>query len=325
MANFVNKLVQIGVGRESSRGTAVAPGNWVKNMAVSHDDKRNYIQDDSAMGLIMESNDSVVAEEWGEGELSGILSDQNIGYFLLNVFGAVSSATASGETVVYEHTFSLLNSNQHPSLTLEVKNPVEQLKFALAMVETLKIRAEVGKWVEFTVTFKSKKGATASNSVTYADENKFWSKMVTMKLASTLSGLGAASETVIRSFEITFDCSLFMEYKLGSTEPNDINNQVLKIEGNIEAMFGATTLKDLFRNGTLNALQLDVVSPTVIGNAEAPELLIKLARCAFEEFEKSDGKSDMAVQSLKFAGLYSISDSQFGTIVLTNKKANYTT
>lgn len=324
MANFVNKLVEVGIGRESSRGTAVAPGRWVKNMSVSHDDKKTYIQDDSAMGLIVHANDSVIAEEWSEGEIAGIMSDQFIGYLLLNVLGSVSSATASGESAVYEHTFSLLNSNAHPSLAIEIKNPVEQRKFALAMVESLKIRAEVGKWMEFTVTFKSKKGASASNSVSYTAENKFWSKMVTMKLASALAGLGAASETVIRSFEITFDCSLFMEYKLGSTEPNDINNQVLKIEGNIEAMFGAATLKDLFRAGTHQALRLDALSPTGIGVAEFPELQIDLAKVAFEEFEKSDGKDDMAMQTLKFSALYSTADSAVASAVLTNAKADYT-
>jgi hypothetical protein len=148
--------------------------------------------------------------------------------------------------------------------------------------------------------------------------------MVTMKLASSLAGLGAASAINIRGFELSFDSSLFLDYKLGSTEPVDINNQTLKIEGNIEAMFGSVTMKDIFRNGTLDALRLNVLSPVVLGSAAAPEITIDLAKVAFEEFEKSDSLAEMAMQTIKFSGLYSVADSSLGTITLTNTKANYT-
>ena len=323
MSNFSGKLRQVGIGIESARGDAVSPGYWIKNLRVSHNDKRDYIKDESAMGIIAEAHDAVVAKEYGQGEIGGVLDATLAGYLFKNVLGSVASALASGESAVYEHTFSLLNSNTHPSLTIETKNPVEQMKFSLAMIESLKIKCEVGKWVEFTATYRSKKGATASNSPSYVDSYKFYSKMVTLKLASALAGLGAATAINIKSFEISFDQNLEDEDKLGDTQVNDINNTFLAIEGNIEGTFSADTLKTYFREGTTRALRLYIENPTTIGTAEKPSLQINLAKVAFEDFEESDDLGAITQQTLKFTGLYSTSDSSIGTVVLTNTKADY--
>lgn len=323
MANFSGKLRQVGIGIEASRGTAEVPGIWVKNLRVSHNDKRDYVKDESAMGVIAEAHDDVVVKEYGMGEISGVLDATIAGYLFKNVLGTVSSDLASGETVVYEHTFSLQNGNTHPSLTIETKNPVEQFKFALAMIESLKIKCEVGKWVEFTATYRSKKGATGANTPSYSEHYKFYSKMVTMKLATNLAGLGAASAINIKSFEISFDQNLEDEDRLGSTEVNDINNTFLSIEGNIEATFSSDTLKDLFRDGTVQALRLYSENPTTIGVAEKPSVQINLAKVAFEEFEESDDLGAITQQTLKFAGLYSPTDSSIGTVVVTNLKEDY--
>ena len=39
MSKFVGRLYQIGLGKESSRGTGVAPTYWIPKTAVSFDDK----------------------------------------------------------------------------------------------------------------------------------------------------------------------------------------------------------------------------------------------------------------------------------------------
>jgi len=242
---FIGRKYQVGIGKETARGTAVVPSFWLPKQDVTIDNKKQYIDNDSSMGLISDSSDAKIIKEWAEGEISGFVQDKSFGLMLLGALGTVNSAVK--ETTAYNHTFSLAQTNAHQSLTVEVKNDLEQLKYALCVINSLKISAQVGKFVEFSAGIKGKKGSTSANAVAYTTENLFISKHATLKFATNLAGLTGATAINIKSVELSIDKKVEEHDALGSLEPVDYANTEFSVDGVIEASFeNLTDFKAVF-------------------------------------------------------------------------------
>ena len=52
MGKIIGRLTSVGLGKESTRGTAVAPTFWVPVQSIDIDDKAEYIDNDSGFGKI---------------------------------------------------------------------------------------------------------------------------------------------------------------------------------------------------------------------------------------------------------------------------------
>lgn len=320
---FSGRKVQVGLGKETTRGTAVVPAFWIPKYEAAVDNKREYVNDEASVGVVAESTGAVVAKEWAEGEITGKISDKSVGLILLGSMGTVADALV--ETGVYSHTFTLQNGNAHQSLTIEMKDDVQQLKYALGVVESLKLSVEAGKIAEFSASFKAKKGSTSANSPSYATENLFVGKHATLKLAANIAGLGAAAAINIKNCEVSIDKDVEAHDALGSAEPVDFANKTIKISGNIEAVYeNATDFKSPFESGTLKALRLSVVNTDVIiGTTKNPSLVIDLAKVSLQEWSRKSSNKDVVTQTIKFEGHYSMTDSSIASIVLTNTQASY--
>lgn len=147
------------------------------------------VNDESSLGVIADAVDSYVTKRWAEGNIEGNVNVNNFGYAMLSAFGSVSSAETVG-TGAYQHDFSVLESNEHPTLTIGVDDPVEgDLAFAGAMLESLEVSAEVGGFVTFTASYKSKKEASATHTVVYTTDYTLLARHCGIKLADTLAGL----------------------------------------------------------------------------------------------------------------------------------------
>ena len=131
MTEFIGRRVSVGVGLETVRGTAVAPTYWYRHLSLDFSRKTTAIQNESAMGRVEKINDSAVVSQWAEGQLEGKVTDIGVGFLLANVFGQVASAAKSGDTTVYEHTFSIGQSQTPPTLTISRKDPNSDRRHAL--------------------------------------------------------------------------------------------------------------------------------------------------------------------------------------------------
>lgn len=324
MSAFIGRLIQVGIGKETSRGIAVPPTFWLNKVNVTIDDKPVIVTDESTIGRIEDSIGGKIVLEGAEGEISGKVFDKSFGLFLLAALGSVSSNTKSGESGVYEHTFSVLNSAQHPSLTIECKNPNEQLAFALAMLDSLEIRAEIEKFVEYTATFKSKKGVSSSTTPSYTSENDFIPKHISVKMANSISGLDGASAIPVRSVTLKINKNLERDDTFGYTDPYDILNKQFGIELTIAMLHRNTTYKDFYRSGSKKAIRIDFVNNDVtIGNSSNPRLKINLAQVLFTNWEKTTGANDLVIETITGKATYSTSEASMITCVLTNTQSSY--
>lgn len=110
-------------------------------------------------------------------------------------------------------------------------DPVEgDLAFAGAMLESLEVSAEVGGFVTFTASYKSKKEASATHTVAYTTDYTLLARHCGIKLADTLAGLSGASNICVQSFSLSINKNLEEDLCLSSIEPVDFNNTNFVVE-----------------------------------------------------------------------------------------------
>lgn len=324
--------VNIGVGREAVRGTPVAMGVFIPGRTpagiVAQLEK---VAVRETRGTKMPSQGSETVQKRAGGSLEFNLRNSSIGYLLLSLLGSVSSALKGGESAVYNHTFSLLASNpQHPSLTLGLSQPgIQDYEYPLSLVKSLEIRTPVDDLVNATAEFISSKEQekTPAYSPTFASNDYYFRHQdITIKLASTLAGLGAASAIKVKDFSMTIDNGARVNQNVSEINPSDVLATIITISGSIELDQLNKTHHDSFVNGTYQALRLTLARTDVtIGTSSNPTLQIDLPKVSFESFDPNRAIDDIVSEKINFTAHYSISDASGIVCVLTNEKANYTT
>lgn len=325
MSKFIGRLIKVGIGKETSRGTKVAPAYWLDLANITVDDKFEYVVDDGAIGVIEDAKDLKVTKRYSQGEISGKVADKSFGLILLSALGSVASVEKSApNTGVYDHSFSVQEDAQHDSLTVEAKNPNEQLAFPNVMISSLEVTADLNEFVKFKGEVMGKPGEAAANTPAFLTENNFLAKNVSVKFADDLAGLGAASAIDAKNISIKIEKNLESDDVLGSDTPADILNKKFSITGSIELYYDATTYKTLSLAGTQKAVRIDLVDTgTTIGSSANPEIKIDLAKVKLTEWAKDGENDDIVKQTLDFKAFYSLADSQMISVVLTNEEATY--
>lgn len=102
MANeHIGRRQAIGIGKESTPGTAVAATNWIPKVSGAFKPSYEKAIDDSAYGVIDEVYDSQTVKFMTEVEIEGIMNDDLIGLLALGAMGtytAVKCITITGAT-----------------------------------------------------------------------------------------------------------------------------------------------------------------------------------------------------------------------------------
>lgn len=205
MSVFIGRLFNIGIGKESTRGTAVVATNWVQKTDFAVEDKIETVIDDSTIGVIEDAQSQEITKKYSEGSIAGRITDQAFGVLLMAMTG--TDTVGAVESGVKDHVFTLLESAQHPSLTIVASEPnatgSSSLKYALCMLDSLNVHFEVGKWATFKATFRGNANGTAASTPSFLAENAFNPQYCVIKVAPTYAGIagtltatGTAASTV---------------------------------------------------------------------------------------------------------------------------------
>jgi hypothetical protein len=327
MSKGIGKTFGFGIAKEATRGTAESTADfWIPFEEMNIDEKDTKIVDENAYGVIEDSVSQSIVKQWAEGNAKLPVYDKSIGLILLSLFGDVDSAAHSGETLAYDHTYSVLQDSQHQSLTLFVNDPLsgQDYKHALGVVSSLELSYALGKYIGVTPSFKAKKGETATLTPSISVENKFLSQHVSFKIAANQAGLDAASAINVKSLSLKIDQGITDNDVLGSIAPDDFLTTQFSIEGNVELVWEAETYKDMALEATEKAMRIDIKNSDVtIGTAANPQLKIDLHKVIFKDITRPVKVKDLVMQTLSFKAHYNITDSKMVTAVLTNLQASY--
>ena len=313
MTKYIGRLVNLGLAREATRGTAVAAQYWVPKTAIAFFDRVLKETSQLNYGVIGEGAQAYKKREWGEGTIESELNDTSFGLILYAAFGTLSSSGVVDSA--YTHTFSVEASAQHDSLTITIADPDRTDQFSLCMLDTLDINVKPDEIVTFAAAFKGRSGRqVAAASPTYSTAfNKFLGRHAVVKIASVVGSLAAASALNLKNFQIKIAKNLVMNNVLGTVWPDDILNQKLEITGSFELDLDDQTYRNLMLNGTYQALRLQITNTDVlIGATSRPDFKIDLARVHFEEWEPTRDNDSLVTQKINFRALYDVTT---GTIV----------
>jgi len=324
MTETLKRKFNIGIGRETTRGTIVAPAYWLKPLSEDINDKIEVAVSERAVGVIEDSEDQEISKKMSGGTVAGEVFDKSFGLIMLATLGQVTSEE-SADSGVYNHSFEVLQSAKHPTLSVEVKRgDNEQKAYANSVIETFKLNAVAKDYLKFEIALKGKSGVPATNTPAYITENYFLGKDINVKIADDLSGIAGASSVDVQSVEISINKNIEDDDKLGSVEPNDFLNKQLIIEGNIEMLFKNIDLMNYALNGDKKAMRLEIVNTAnTIGLSSNPKLVIDLAKIKFREPLIAGDNNEIAKVTVGFKAFYSSSDAKSIVAVLTNEETSY--
>ena len=324
MAKFIGRTVDVGITKEAVRGTAeTAATYYLPKTDLTYDDEIEQIIDESSIGVIEDSTNASVVAKRATGEITGNILDKSFGLLLYAALGA-KAVSGPSQTTVYTHTFTVAQSAQHQSLTVFVEDGNQDYKYALAVIDKLDFDVMIGQYAKYTVGFRSQKGATATLTPSYTAENHFLPQHASLKTATTVAGLGAASVIAIRSFKMSIAKNVEDDLKLGSVDQVDILNKQFAIEGSIELVFSDETFKTEMLADTLKAMRVRLTNTDVtIGSSLNPQLTIDLAKVKFNNFQRGYGNDEIATATVDFKAFYSLGDTSMVSMELINTATSY--
>lgn len=324
MSKFIGRMADIGIAKEAARGTAETSATyWLPKLSLTMDDKIEQAVNESSVGVIEDATDGKIVSKFAEGEIEGNIYDKSFGLLLLSTLGSVAT-TGPAETTVYTHTFSVGQNAQHPSLTVFLEDPNQDYKFALGMVSKLDLDFSLGQFAKFNAAFRSKVGATATLTPSYTAENNFLPQHGSLKTATTVAGLGAASTINVRSVKLSINKNIEDDRRLGSTDAADILNKQFSVDGTIEIVFNDETFKTEMLADTAKAMRIALINTDVtIGSTLNPTIQIDLAKVKITSFEKQYSNDDITVATVNFKAFYSTTDSSLISVVLKNTATSY--
>lgn len=307
----IGRAQAIGIAKESTSWTLSAwtkfwlpKEGWIMKPVVE------TVKDQGGYWVIESDYDSQVAREITETDLNGIVDNVSIGILLKATFGTEASvAKWSPNGAVYDHTFTVLQTNNHPSLSIWAYDPVGTYTSTYNMVKELKITANMWEYVKFDVQMVWKKMVSASTpTVGYASNSQFLARHVKLYVATSEAWLDSADPIQLNSIEFTINKNVEMTGI--DLEPDCFLNQNFVISGSLESVFvNNTDWLALTQGATEKFFRIKILNTDVtIGSTANPELSFTFAKAVFTEWDKSDDNDTIVTQTVWFVGHFNNTD-----------------
>jgi hypothetical protein len=326
MAKLQGRRFNIGVGRESTRGTGRAVQRWLPTTELTIDEKVEHAKEESVYGVIENQTDADVVKTFAEGSISGLVDDNGIGYIL---YGALGSISTSGPTdSAYTHTFTVAQTAQIQSLTFTASEPNAQttasLLFPLVAIDSLDLDFEVGQYPTYSASFTSNVSSATSATVSYTAPNNFRPQDGSIRIATTYGGLASGTTYAVRRASVSISKNVEDDHNIGSTNVTDRLNKQFQVTGSFEIVYdNRTNITEMLANST-RAIQIAFTNTNVlIGASTRPAITIKLAKVKLTEVARNLGKDDIVMATINFEAFYSLSDSRMIDIALVNTVSSY--
>ncbi len=328
----IGKQLQIGIAKESTRGTAKTTASyWLPVDDWEVEERFENAVDSQTYGIIEDNVGQTRVKNWSEGSLKMPLTGTSSAVLFLALFGTTTSVLRSGQDKIFDNTINIGQSVQHPSLTVFVHDPIPTASgtsadyaHANAIVHKIDIDYSLGNFVMMTAELRAQKGVAAAAAYTPSQsvETRYVPQYLTFKVASTFAGLTAASAIKIKSASISINENPEDDDVLGQTAPRDFVNKEFSIEGTVEAIWqNESDFKVAALANTPQAMRFDLVNSDILEGRSGginPQFRLDLARVHFTEFSRPIKIKDIVYQTISFKAAYSVSDALMARILIVN-------
>jgi len=179
MTRYARQEVLVGLGKETTRGTAPASLDIV--IPVDPGSEFEYttaLIDDEKIRGIKERFKPAIGIKEGAGTISAMeVEAGNIGYFLNSLLGSVTTTTPPNATNARRHIFTRASGTQNPSYTFVFDRVIGKKQYTLSVVKSMTLTVPMDGVVmaDFDIPFKSEAtSALSMPAVVSPDRFKFY-------------------------------------------------------------------------------------------------------------------------------------------------------
>ena len=322
---FIGREISFGAAIEAVRGVAEAGATkWFRKVNATIIPKTDRVVDDSSFGALEDAAQVRTVRKHNEGTLEGIVHADAIGYIFANLYGAPDSALVAGETEVFEHTFELDQSIQHPTLTLFVKDAdVRDSKIANGVVSALELTVATDNYVRFKADFIGKEETSATSDPSLDVEYDFVGRDVTLKLADSEAGLAAAEEIKIKTLSVKYNPHTIADYVVGDYSPEDIYNGAFSIEGSFTKNYVDQIFEDLGKGDDSKYAQIKVEGEATLGTSSHPTITLILNKLMVTDWSRKGAADELVTEDVSFKAFYNSDDKKQSKLKLINLTEAY--
>jgi len=312
----------LAIGLETTFGTEVTPTDYIeiKDNGIENNLNSELVDDTSNTRQGMKK--STTGQKEVGGDISAYLYPDNQAWFIMGVLGTWSSETASGETIVYEHTIT--QADTLPSFTLQQDRGTDIVRWKGVKFNSFTITWSNNK-AEISVNAIAKDEETgASYTPTNTDSNPFTFDQCTVKFGTDLTDAAGNNATDVIEGEFMYDNQAEARYASG-----DGTATAIKIDPKVaigkftgKLFFDDTTMRDNYRNQTKNAMILSFVGAS-IGNSENYEITFQVAKMNYSSHKVDYSSGEFIVENIEADFMYDENESKMISCVITNLTQEY--
>lgn len=323
MAKFIGRRVSVGIALESTRGTVAVPTYVLGKTDYNLDDKANKAVSGEGVGSISGNGCvAVVTGKFAEGSVEFEIGAKSLPAILKAVVGGSISSSAQGTG--YKHSLSLLESNQHPTLSVTLDDPNGDVVFAGAMVDSFDFSVGMDEIVKASMSLKAKVSKDTVYTASPECDFKFVGRDLTFKVATDIAGLAGATALSVKELSVTVTKNSDYDWVLGTLEPEDIVNKQFTIEGKLTLNYEDRTWRNYMLDGSYRALSIKLEQSRDQAGDQNPTFYIELPKVHFSEWESQRGNEDIVGQTINFSALYDTSTEKLiSDIYVVNNITSY--
>ena len=316
MAISIGRLGYLGVGIESSQGSAVSPAVYLPYTDISLRAHHEPIEVISGKTSRIMDSGSVIGKKWGEGDVAIDLDMVNSGYLWKLALGNEAYTAGTPSTHLF---YTSVSGNTPKTATLVQGRDTDTEQYVSAALDELTMEVSDGL-ASLSASFMSNFPTdTAALTATVTSGTVMAFKDYTVKFGSTLTTAEAASATAINDFSLTIANNLEVIHRSGSADVSTIRNKGLRITGSYTVFFNSTTDRDAYYALLKRAMVIDFT-----GNANE-SIKIRIPRFRLSEGDISTGLDDFYVIKAEFVAEDVVDDgtaTRLIDIILSNDKAS---
>lgn len=303
------ELEWVGVSKETTWGTAVAPTYFIPFKDAKLEDKIDTIEDNGIRGSLAETYNVIQGFKQSDADLSGDVFPDSFGLFLLAMLGV---DTVTGSVAPYTHTFKLGRTAQPPSITINKYDGTSIRQFAGLVAEQLDIKWADKAALEYSLKLQGKSSSVNAGPITPSTTATipFTNWIFTVKF-------GEVQSLHVVGFDFTIKRKLYVQHAISnSQDPTSVTALALGVTGKITFDKADDTELSMFLNNTQQSI---VITGTQPGSGAV--LTIQLSKAAFKTGAVSE--KDVVQLDVDIIGIDNTADGGPCSVILQNAVASY--
>lgn len=327
MSKTAGRQVNVGIAVEYAPGTPKTPTHFPQWTDFSMQAVSEKSQFRSARGQRYAVSNSMIRRKLAQGSVGVVPNVENAPYFFLGALGKISSATASGETIVYEHTITPEdnNANTKAFTLVSEEGSIVTERYSNVVFDSLNLEVS-DDYAQMTAELIGQYPTSSTLTESFTKETEFSYQDMTVKFGSTLTAAAAAGATPLKSFSLNIACNTQLDeaFLSGSNgiAAGGLLHGPLEVTGNYSLHFSDTTELNKYKNNTREACIVSFLG-AAIGVAETEEIKIKLGRLILTDAPREYNIDGLLVLNQGFTVEMDSTDGSIAVIV-TNKTVGTT-